>query len=228
MGLNKVKEGSQMYQGLVSHTWNPVRGLCYHNCEYCYCKAFEKRLNKPQPPTYLDEKEFKTNLGHGNFIFVGSANDLFAEQIPKEWIVKTLDHCNKFDNRYFFQTKNPCRLSELTKYTELNSSICTTVETNRWYGVMGNALVTWIRADEFSKILGIKERYVTIEPILDFDLDMFVRIVKKCRPDQVNIGADSGHNNLPEPPKEKILELITELEKFTTVYQKSNLKRLLK
>jgi hypothetical protein len=38
----------------------------------------------------------------------------------------------------------------------------------------------------------------------------------------------TGHNNLPEPPKEKILELIFALEKFTVVKQKSNLKRLLK
>jgi len=32
---------------------------------------------------------------------------------------------------------------------------------------------------------------------------------------------------LPEPPKEKILELISELKKFTVVKEKSNLKRLL-
>ena len=33
---------------------------------------------------------------------------------------------------------------------------------------------------------------------------------------------------LIEPPKEKILELIAELEEFTTVVQKKNLRRLLK
>ena len=51
-----------------------------------------------------------------------------------------------------------------------------------------------------------------------------------CNPVQVNIGADSSpkHNNLPEPSKEKILELIAELGNFTKVVQKKNLKRLLK
>ena len=48
-----------------------------------------------------------------------------------------------------------------------------------------------------------------------------------AKPIQVNIGADSGGNNLPEPSKEKIIELIFELEKFTKVKQKKNLKRLL-
>jgi hypothetical protein len=52
-------------------------------------------------------------------------------------------------------------------------------------------------------------------------------MIKRIRPEQVNIGADTGRNNLPEPPKEQILELIAELEKFTTVVQKKNLRRLL-
>jgi hypothetical protein len=38
--------------------------------------------------------------------------------------------------------------------------------------------------------------------------------------------ADSGNNHLPEPPKEKVIELISELQKFTTIYQKKNLRRL--
>ena len=44
---------------------------------------------------------------------------------------------------------------------------------------------------------------------------------------QINIGADSGNNNLSEPKKEKVLKLISKLEKITIVKQKSNLKRLL-
>jgi len=63
---------------------------------------------------------------------------------------------------------------------------------------------------------------------LQFLLPNFIRHLENIMPVQVNIGADSGHNHLPEPSKEKILELISELEKFTTVKQKSNLKRLLK
>ena len=65
---------------------------------------------------------------------------------------------------------------------------------------------------------------------MDFDLLEFVKLIKMCTPVQVNIGADSNQkrNKLPEPPKEKILELIGELEQFTTVVQKKNLRRLLK
>jgi hypothetical protein len=70
--------------------------------------------------------------------------------------------------------------------------------------------------------------FVTIEPILDFDLDEMVRIIKLCHPNQVNIGADSGNNHLPEPSKEKILALIDVLKEFTVIDQKRNLSRLLK
>jgi len=69
---------------------------------------------------------------------------------------------------------------------------------------------------------------ITIEPIMDFDLNPFIRKIKYNSPEQVNIGGDSGNNNLPEPSKKKILELISELEKFTIVVKKKNLNRLLK
>lgn len=38
----------------------------------------------------------------------------------------------------------------------------------------------------------------------------------------------NGNNHLPEPPKDKILSLIEELSKFTTIHRKNNLGRLLK
>jgi hypothetical protein len=71
-------------------------------------------------------------------------------------------------------------------------------------------------------------KHVTIEPIMDFDLEPMIRLVKRCNPVQVNIGADSGNNHLPEPPAGKVLELIAALSEFTTVVQKKNLARLLK
>jgi hypothetical protein len=104
--------------------------------------------------------------------------------------------------------------------------VCTTIETNRLYPEMGIAPIPYIRA---SWLASFKfNRYVTIEPIIDFDLKEMIDLIKLCNPVQVNIGADSGNNNLTEPPKEKILELIEELKKFTQIDQKRNLSRLLK
>jgi len=63
---------------------------------------------------------------------------------------------------------------------------------------------------------------------MDFDMDEMVELTRDAKPNNVNIGADSKGNHLPEPPKEKILELIEELKKFTIIDQKRNLARLLK
>ena len=101
MTLNKQK--GNMY-GFVTHTWNAVKGKCPYDCSYCYMKVF------PQGKLHFDEKELKTNLGEGNFIFVGSSCDMWAKKIPLEWIVEILEHCRKHPkNTYLFQTKNPER-----------------------------------------------------------------------------------------------------------------------
>jgi hypothetical protein len=63
---------------------------------------------------------------------------------------------------------------------------------------------------------------------MDFDVDELVELIQACNPDQVNIGADSGNNHLPEPSKDKLQTLIYRLSKFTTIDQKRNLSRLLK
>ena len=223
MGLNKST--GNMYE-FITHTWNTIKGECPHACSYCYMHRWGK-----QPPLHFDEKELKTKLGHGNYIFVGSSCDMFAKSIPEEWIIKTLEHCNKYsENRYFFQSKNPERMRYMLKNISFNYDICTTIETNRNYQkIMNNSPSTWNRATEMMKYdNSLVKKYVTIEPIMDFDLPEMVKLIKTCNPVQVNIGADSGHNNLPEPPKEKILQLIEELQKFTVIANKKNLERLIK
>ena len=68
---------------------------------------------------------------------------------------------------------------------------------------------------------------VSIEPILDFDLDVFTKWIKEIDPEFVSIGADSQNHHLLEPPADKIKALIKELKTFTKVIEKPNLGRLL-
>lgn len=216
MGLN-VSKGN-MYK-FITHTWNTIKGQCAHDCAYCYMKRWGK-LN----PIHFDNKEIKTNLGNGNFIFVGSSCDMFAPDVEYDWKVSTLAKCREFDNDYFFQSKNTFGFSDLLhqKLFPKKTSFCTTVETNRLYKkIMGNT------PEPHDRIFYLPENsYITIEPIIDFDLKEFITLLKSARPKQVNIGADSGRNNLPEPSKEKVFELISELQKFTIIHNKSNLQRL--
>lgn len=230
MPLNKQK--GNMY-GFVTHTWNTVKGKCPHDCSYCYMKRF------PQGELHFDEKELKTDLGSGNTIFVGSSCDMWADDVPLDWQADTLKVCNIYDgNKYLFQTKNPDEFFQFLCDPGFppfpkNSIFCVTLETNRFYvDYMGKTPNPYDRASvmyphTFS-IMTYLPRMITIEPIMDFDMTEFVLMLRKIEPLQVNIGADSGRNNLPEPPKEKILDLISALSEFATVYQKDNLRRLLK
>ena len=222
MGLN-VSKGN-MYPW-ITHTWNTVKGKCPHDCSYCYMKRWGQLKD-----VRLDESEFKTDLEKGHFIFVGSSCDLFAEGLPYEWIIKTMEHCSKFDNTYLFQSKNPKYFDATAIYNVEKFALCTTIETNRVYPeIMGNCPEPVDRGIELGRIPIDRERkFVTIEPIMDFDLKSLLSIIRYISPAQVNIGADSGGNHLPEPPGQKIGELIEELEEFTTVKQKKNLKRLWK
>ena len=71
------------------------------------------------------------------------------------------------------------------------------------------------------------KKMVSIEPIMDFDVDTMIDWIRQIKPEFVSIGADSKGHNLPEPSKDKIRALIGALSKITVVKQKANLSRLL-
>jgi DNA repair photolyase len=215
--LNKTK--GNMYD-FVTHTWNVIKGKCPHGCVYCYMKRF------PQKDLRFDDKELKVNLGDDNFIFVGSSCDMFAEEISDKWILNIINHCKKFPNTYLFQSKNPKRFLDFSfpKQTIFG----TTIESNIDHeGFSGGASIK----ERIDAMLKLKDQgystMVTIEPIMDFDVTELVNLVSFAT--WVNIGADSGNNNLPEPSAEKVLRLIDLLKQSgVEVKKKINLKRLLK
>ena len=223
MALN-ISKGN-MYT-FVTHTWNTVKGKCSHGCSYCYMGKFGER-----PPVRFDNAELRTDLGKGNYLFVGSSNDMFAADIPEEWIKDTLNHCSQFENKYLLQTKNPARFLDFIQspYILQKAQLCTTIETNRWYSeIMKNSPTPEQRAAAMEIASKSVQTLVTIEPILDFDLDELVGLIRQCNPAQVNIGADSGNNKLPEPDKQKVTALIHELKQFTVIDQKRNLGRIIR
>lgn len=215
MALNKQK--GQMYP-FVSHTWNAIKGKCPHDCSYCYMKIYR------QPELHFDEKELKTDLGHGNFIFVGSSCDMWAKGVPRPWITSVLSHCNFFKSQYLFQSKNPARFAFFPLGIPFESVLGTTIETNRYY--------TYSKApqpqERFADFVRIKHhrKMISIEPIMDFDLEVLIPMIVAIKPEFVSIGADSKGHKLPEPPPGKVLHLLDALRAITTVKIKDNLKRL--
>ena len=179
-------------------------------------------------PIRFDPKELEVNLGEGNFIFVGSGTDAWAFDIPSDWITRFLDYCNQFNNNYLFQSKDPARFLEFIGHPVMQKSVlCTTIETNIFYpDIVRNAPGTRERAQAMQKLANLgMGTYVTCEPLIKFDLPEMVELVRMCSPLQVNIGKNSRQNiTLPEPTRNEVRALITELRKFTRVVVKSNAK----
>jgi len=220
---------SNMYEFVK--TRNYIGGECIHQCSYCYVQTMKKRnsviAQKYSGDPFLCDREFKKGLGKNNTWFIGSCIDMFAENIPALFVHTILNTLTNYNNTYFLQSKNPKRFLEFT-FTK-KTILCTTVESNCIYDNISKApnvieRLKYINVASMEKELPI---HITIEPIMDFDLNEFVEMLRLADPIQINIGADSKGHKLPEPSSDKIKKLITELEKFTTVYQKQNLKRLL-
>jgi DNA repair photolyase len=219
--MSLKKSTGNMYKW-ITHTWNPVRGKCPYNCAYCYVD----RWGRPKTPIHLDERELKTNLGEGNFIFVCSGCDLFNLDVPWEWIAKVFDAARRGGNAYLWHTKNPARAVEIPLWQyPSKSTLCVTIESNVYRPCISAAPPPSERAESLMKWKG--EKMITVEPVMDFDLAGFTDLILSCKPGQVNIGADSGKNGLPEPPAWKIGALVKALEdNGITVHLKKNLNRL--
>ena len=224
-----MENNGNMYEGVI--TWNPLAGECSHGCSYCSTNALKRYLvvaEKYSGEIRLSHEFMKKFRGEPKTIFVVAQNDLFANNVPDSYIIAIINNCNTWNQHtYLFQTKNPKRFEAFKDWFPVNTILCTTIETNRIYPQMGNTARPTDRAVYLS-LLDWAIKQVTIEPIMDFDHDAMCELIRMCEPTQVNIGADSKRNGLPEPSKAKIEALIRDMELHTKVVIKKNLYRLLK
>lgn len=227
MPLQKSK--GHMYPW-VSHTHSHLGGECPHKCVYCYVDHFPfGRPQKYQGELRLIEKEFSVNYGSGKTIFVENCNDLFAEEVPQEFIERILAHCRKYpDNTYIFQTKNPARYITAHIPFPTKSLLGCTLETNRTDCMcVSNAPAPVSRIWAMEAIT--RPKFITIEPILDFDVIELITAILSIKPNFVNIGSDSKGHGLREPSIDKVNELISLLRNIgIEVREKHNLQRLKK
>ncbi len=228
MSLNRQR--GNMYDW-ITHTLTCLEGACSHGCSYCYVKALmrypvlaKKYSGKPR----LVENDMERPLGKNRVIFVCSTTDLFARNVPEELTKRVLRHCAKYpENEYLFQTKNPLRFHAHTFRFPEKTTLGVTLETNRVYDV-SKAPVPYEIYRCFHAMGEYRhKRMISIEPVMDFDLAVFLGWIRSIAPDFVSIGADSKRHGLVEPSSEKLVSLIRAMKTFTEVKVKKNLGRLL-
>jgi DNA repair photolyase len=214
----------------VTHTHAHLGGECPHKCSYCYLD--NPRFGRPAKYTgelRQIEAEFSVKFGEGKVIFVENCGDLFAEQVPSDVIRRVLAHCQQWHgNTYVFQTKNPIRYMDFLEDFPEDMILGTTIETNRELDGISKAPSQESRKNAMF-ILPLKfQRFITVEPILAFDLAILASWLIEVAPNFVNIGADSKNHGLPEPTKSEALALVATLkEADIEVREKHNLDRLI-
>lgn len=225
-----TKSRGNMYPW-VTHTHSHLRGACTHACPYCYVQAIGRRFggDAHAGPLRIENKELHVRYGAGRTYFIEHANDLFQKAIPPRWINMVLYHCRQWpDNTYVFQTRNTPRAAEWEHCLPPGSLLGTTIETNR--KAPGKAPCPRTRARGLRRDLYNETilRFVTIEPVLDFDVDGMLELLRIAEPAFVNIGADSKGHGLHEPDAGKVLDLLDGIRALgIEIRQKTNLARIL-
>jgi len=222
-------------------TWSPIYG-CEHQCYHggCWAKRMALRLKAMGQQKYqfgfeprfafdkytLRGRKFK----EGDFVFCSSMGDAFGEWVPSVAINEMLAIIKENPQTTFLlQTKNPDRFHDINIRLPHGCYLGTTIETNRFYPVY--ASITPEPGKRYSALMNMPhdgyKRFISIEPIMDFDLDIMLKWMGKLKPDIIEIGADSLNNHLPEPSWDKVEALLKGLRDICpVVIEKEGLERL--
>ena len=215
----------------ITRTWNPYVG-CLFECYSGGCWARQLALNKLNHlPRYSDGfkpklviSELKKSFKPDEFVAVSLMGDIsFA---TREEILRILGRINQFPlTKFLIQSKNPKRYWEWGVTFPPNVYLGTTIETNRDYGLTKAPPPT----DRYIYLTGYSHtpKFLSIEPIMDFDLEALTRWTNRLHPYIIEVGADNYRNNLPEPKWEKVMELLKGLKEICPkVIEKQGLERL--
>ena len=229
---------SKMFD-FVTDTKNPLGGDCY-GCVYCYIhgkRGMKKRfpvINKKYSGYFtLYPKVFKEKI-KGNLCFFCDCIDYLHPDVPNEYVLKIYSWIYSYYHYYGVNflslTKNPKRYFDFEKKLPINMILGSTIESNRNYPELSKAPPQEYRLKAMIELanninLFHYRRFISIEPILDFDTETFVNLLRFALIKEVAIGYDNYHCKLPEPSLDKTMELIKILEGYKIKVHRKTLRK---
>jgi hypothetical protein len=209
-----------MYAG--AKTWNPFRG-CEFRCTYCV-PSFQAQAKRQAhrctkcaefTPHCHPERLFK--IPNSEIVFVCGVGDIsfcppkFTWEIVRAVMWHSLTHPN---TTYYLQSKRPEYFEQFIPGLPNCIILGTTLETNRTQGYREVSLAPLPR-ERYRQFTALDHprKYITIEPVMNFETDWFVQMLIETDPEHVWIGRNSRPKSvqLPEPSPEKVAELINRL-----------------
>jgi hypothetical protein len=203
-----------MYK-LAAGQWNPFVG-CEFDCIYCG-PSFQKNAKRRRkaceecyqytPHEHPERLELRpSRTGYGQFIFTCSHGDVsFCSDDFLRLMVARIRELP--DRTFLLQSKDPATFARIDKWPA-NVILGTTIETNR-DDLCAKASKAPPPSKRHANLMAINHptKMVTIEPVMDFDLDTLVGWVSDMAPALVWIGYDSKKCGLQSPPLDKVREL---------------------
>jgi DNA repair photolyase len=225
--VGRVIITGNMYRQSIK-SWNPFVG-CEYDCVYCM-SSFKRQMKRRKKHCFdcydfkphfhaerLDNSLPRTN---GNdFIFCCDMGDVaFCRPNWMQQILARIRHLP--DRTFLIQSKNP-GIFRNYRFPE-NVLLGTTIETDRdkLYQGISSAPLPSQRYRAMMK-LRHSRKIVTIEPILDFGVEILEEWVGKIGPETCYVGYDSKRNFLPEPELSKVKTLMKRLKETTNVKAKT-------
>jgi len=231
MAPERAESRSRMFQvgGKPMRTWN-----CWVGCDFLctYCNARQLALTRLRnSPRYRDgftphlvEEELSRKFAPGDFVFVGYMGDISFASRPII-VDLTCRIAEQPEVDFLFCTKSPFHYWYWHMVWPENLYLGATIETNRDYHLTRAPapLYRYIAM----RALDHPKKFLSIEPVCDFDLDEMLSWITEIDPQIIEVGADNYRNNLPEPPWEKVEKLLKGLENICpAVVHKVGLERL--
>ena len=215
-----MEKKTNMYKLSVGQ-WSPFAG-CNHKCLYCI-NSFQRQVKRWAKNNCPKCYEFTPHTTHSKrlnqslpntkymqFIFTCSSGDMaYCDDV--RYLERIIDRIRREPNKTFLiQSKDPKTFHRIT--FPKNVILGTTLETNRddLYEGVSQAPKPSQRHEDFLKIRH-SLKMVTIEPVIEFDMDGMVSWIENINPCMVWLGYDSGKNRLPEPELKKVKELYWQL-----------------
>src|SRR4030066_653391 len=203
-------------------TWNPFVG-CYFECAYCkpsfqenhYFVKHHRECGLCNPHLHPERLDLKKIPDEKIIFMCGDSDVSFCKPDDFGNILKIMGKDKKQDRIWFVQSKDPKYFGQFLPYLPKNTILLTTLETNRdgFTEKISKAPPPSYRYETF-KNLDYPRKIVTVEPIMDFDLDIFAEWIINIQPEAVFIGYNSHPKqvHLIEPSMEKTLDLIVALK----------------